>query len=105
MKALLIDAYDSFIQIIRQYLLAEGLEVVVRRNDRVAAADVRALAPDFLPLGPGPGHPAAAGYVELVREFAGTLPVLGVCLGHQAIGLAYGGQVTRATRAMHGKTG
>jgi anthranilate synthase/aminodeoxychorismate synthase-like glutamine amidotransferase len=103
MKALLIDAYDSFVHIIRQYLLADGIAVEIRRNDQVSAATVRQVAPDFLVLGPGPGHPADAGYVDLIREFGSSLPILGVCLGHQAIGLAYGGTVARATRPMHGK--
>jgi anthranilate synthase component 2 len=103
MKALLIDAYDSFVYIIRQYLLETGLEVPVVRNDRVTGDEIEAIAPDFIVLGPGPGHPVDAGYVGMLDRFAGRLPILGVCLGHQAIGLAFGGKVERARRLMHGK--
>ncbi|HTH97429.1 MAG TPA: aminodeoxychorismate/anthranilate synthase component II [Stellaceae bacterium] len=103
MRAVLIDAYDSFVHIIRQYLVSLGHEVVVRRNDLVAAGDIQALEPDYLVLGPGPGHPADAGYVEMIRALPETLPILGVCLGHQAIGLAFGARVARARRPVHGK--
>ncbi|GGF17735.1 glutamine amidotransferase [Aliidongia dinghuensis] len=104
MKALLIDAYDSFVYIIRQYLLEAGLDVPVVRNDRVTGDEIEAMRPDLIVLGPGPGHPADAGYVGMLDRFAGRLPILGVCLGHQAIGLAFGGKVERARRLMHGKT-
>ena len=104
MKALLIDAYDSFVYIIRQYLLEAGLEVSVVRNDRITGDGIEAMAPDLIVLGPGPGHPADAGYLGILDRFAGRTPILGVCLGHQAIGLAFGGKVERARRVMHGKT-
>ena len=103
MKALLIDAYDSFVYIIRQYLLEAGLEVPVVRNDRITGDAIEAMAPDLIVLGPGPGHPAESGYVGILDRFAGRTPILGVCLGHQAIGLAFGGTVERARRLMHGK--
>jgi anthranilate synthase/aminodeoxychorismate synthase-like glutamine amidotransferase len=104
MKALVIDAYDSFVYIIYQYLLSLGAEARVVRNDVVTEKEVRQYAPDFLLLGPGPGHPADAHYVELIQRFHKELPILGVCLGHQAIGLAFGGKVARAGHLMHGKT-
>lgn len=104
MKAFLIDAYDSFVYIIYQYVRGLGAEARVVRNDLVDHADVEAWRPDFILLGPGPGHPADARYVEVIRRFEGRIPILGVCLGHQAIGLAYGGKVARASHLMHGKT-
>ncbi len=104
MRALLIDAYDSFICIIDQYLRASGIDTTVVRNDTVTPEGVGGLAPDFVVLGPGPGHPADAGYVELIRAHRGRIPLLGVCLGHQAIGLAYGGTVGKAPQPRHGKT-
>lgn len=104
MKVLLIDAYDSFVFIISQYLEQLGLETRVVRND---VADLIPLiedyAPDFCVLGPGPGHPGDAGYIEVLTHFKGRLPILGVCLGHQAIGLAFGGSIIRAAHVMHGK--
>jgi anthranilate synthase/aminodeoxychorismate synthase-like glutamine amidotransferase len=103
-KAYLIDAYDSFVYIIHQYLLGLGAETRVVRNDVVRPDDVESWRPDFLVLGPGPGHPADARYVELIERFKGRVPILGVCLGHQAIGLAFGGRVGRAAHLMHGKT-
>ena len=104
MNALLIDAYDSFVFIISQYLMTAGFATRVVRNDKVALDEIADWQPDFIVLGPGPGHPADAHYVEIIERFAGAIPILGVCLGHQAIGLAYGGVVTRARQLMHGKT-
>ncbi|WP_435211285.1 anthranilate synthase component II [Streptomyces sp. bgisy034] len=103
MKSLVVDAYDSFVHIIRQYLLELDAGPVVVRSGDLDHAAVEAMDPDLLVLGPGPGHPAVSGHVELIQQFAGRIPVLGVCLGHQALGLAYGGEVRRA-RPMHGKT-
>lgn len=104
MKVFLIDAYDSFVFIISQYLEQLGLETHVERNDvSDLIKRIEAYAPDFCVLGPGPGHPQEAGYIELIQHFKGRLPILGVCLGHQAIGLAFGGSVIRAANVMHGK--
>jgi len=102
---LLIDNYDSFTFNLYQYLCELGAEVVVRRNDALTVADVRALGPERVVISPGPCTPAEAGIsVDLIHELAGEVPILGVCLGHQAIGVAFGGQVVRAPRLMHGKT-
>lgn len=104
MKVFLIDAYDSFVFIISQYLEQLGLETHVERNDVPNLIErIEAYAPDFCVLGPGPGHPQDAGYIEVIHHFKGRLPILGVCLGHQAIGLAFGGAVIRASHVMHGK--
>lgn len=104
MKALVVDAYDSFVYIIYQYLLRLGVEARVVRHDRMdTQADIERFSPDFLLLGPGPGHPANVCYVELIRQYGGRIPIMGVCLGHQAIGLAFGGQIDRASHIMHGK--
>jgi anthranilate synthase component 2 len=104
MNALLIDAYDSFVFIISQYLMSAGFATSVVRNDKITEDEIAERAPDFIVLGPGPGHPADAHYVEIIERFGGRIPILGVCLGHQAIGLAFGGVVTRARQLMHGKT-
>ena len=105
MRILLVDPFDSFVHIIRQYLLSAGTEPTVVRSTELTPRDVRRrYRPDALLLGPGPGHPRDSGHVELVREYAGELPILGVCLGQQAIGLAYGAQVVPARHLMHGKT-
>ena len=105
MKVFLIDAYDSFVFIISQYLEQLGLETRVERNDVPNLIQrIEEYAPDFCVLGPGPGHPKDAGYIEVIRHFEGRMPLLGVCLGHQAIGLAFGSEVIRAPQVMHGKT-
>jgi len=100
-----LDNYDSFTYNLVQYLGELGAEVEVRRNDQVSIAEIEALRPERIVISPGPCTPADAGIsVELIRHFAGKVPVLGVCLGHQAIGEAFGGKVVRAKNIMHGKT-
>jgi anthranilate synthase/aminodeoxychorismate synthase-like glutamine amidotransferase len=100
-----LDNYDSFTYNLVQYLGEFGAEVVVRRNDELTVEEVEALRPDRILLSPGPCTPAEAGIlVPLIRYMAGKVPIFGVCLGHQAIGEAFGGQVVRARQLMHGKT-
>jgi anthranilate synthase/aminodeoxychorismate synthase-like glutamine amidotransferase len=100
-----LDNYDSFTYNLVQYLGELGAEVVVRRNDEVSVAEVDAMRPQRILLSPGPCTPQEAGIsIEVVRHFAGKVPVLGVCLGHQAIGAAFGGEIARAPKLMHGKT-
>jgi anthranilate synthase/aminodeoxychorismate synthase-like glutamine amidotransferase len=100
-----LDNYDSFTYNLVQYLGELGAVVVVRRNDQVTVADVAAMRPERIVISPGPCTPAEAGIsVELVRQLAGKIPILGVCLGHQAIGAAFGGKIVRAPKLMHGKT-
>ena len=102
---LLIDNYDSFTFNLAQYLGELGQDVKVLRNDALDVAGVRTLAPELVVISPGPGTPDQAGItLDLIRELAGTIPILGVCLGHQAIGQAFGGKVIRAREIMHGKT-
>ena len=102
---LVIDNYDSFTYNLVQYLGELGADVLVRRNDAVTVAQVGEIAPDGIVLSPGPCAPAQAGVtVDVIRAWGATTPILGVCLGHQAIGEAYGGRVVRAARAVHGKT-
>ncbi|MFE2289639.1 anthranilate synthase component II [Streptomyces sp. NPDC059452] len=103
-NVLLVDAYDSFVHIIDQYLRALGATTEVVRSGAHTPQELAARRPDAVVLGPGPGHPSVSGHVELVREFAGKAPLLGVCLGHQAIGLAFGGRVELADHLMHGRT-
>jgi anthranilate synthase/aminodeoxychorismate synthase-like glutamine amidotransferase len=100
-----LDNYDSFTYNLVQYIGELGEEVVVRRNDQVTVAEIEALRPARILLSPGPCTPQEAGIsIEVIRHFAGKVPLLGVCLGHQAIGTAFGGKVVRAGTLMHGKT-
>jgi anthranilate synthase/aminodeoxychorismate synthase-like glutamine amidotransferase len=104
-RLLLIDNYDSFTYNLVQAFLVLGADVLVYRNDAIAVAEARALAPTHLCISPGPGTPYDAGIsMEMIRAFAGRVPVLGVCLGHQSIVEVFGGKVVRAGRLMHGKT-
>ena len=102
---LMIDNYDSFTFNLVQYLQVLGAEVEVVRNDELSVAQIEALAPERIVISPGPCTPNEAGVsVEIVERLGARMPILGVCLGHQGIGQAYGGQVVRAGRIMHGKT-
>jgi para-aminobenzoate synthetase component 2 len=102
---LVIDNYDSFTYNLVQYLGELGARVEVYRNDRITLEQIRAMRPERLVISPGPGTPDTAGItLEVIREFGGIIPILGVCLGHQAIGQAFGGRVVRAPYLMHGKT-
>ncbi|HKF97568.1 MAG TPA: aminodeoxychorismate/anthranilate synthase component II [Steroidobacteraceae bacterium] len=104
-RLLLIDNYDSFTYNLVQAFLVLGAEVEVYRNDALTPGAARALAPSHLCISPGPGTPRDAGVsMDMIREFAGSIPVLGVCLGHQSIVEVFGGEVVRAGRLMHGKT-
>ena len=104
-RLLMIDNYDSFTYNLVQYLAELGAEVDVRRNDAVTLDEVATLAPDGIVISPGPCTPREAGVsVPVVRRFTGRIPILGVCLGHQAIGAAFGGDIVRGPRIMHGKT-
>lgn len=101
---LLIDNYDSFTYNLYQYLAELGADVVVRRNDAVTLADVERVAPERIVISPGPGSPSSAGVsLTLIRALGDQVPVLGVCLGHQSIGAAYGGRIVRAPELRHGK--
>jgi para-aminobenzoate synthetase component 2 len=101
---LVIDNYDSFTYNLVQYLGEFGEDVVVRRNDAITLADIEAGRPSRILISPGPGCPADAGIsLSLISHFAGSIPILGVCLGHQAIGEAFGGRVVRASTVVHGK--
>jgi anthranilate synthase/aminodeoxychorismate synthase-like glutamine amidotransferase len=102
---LVIDNYDSFTYNLVQYLGELGADIRVRRNDQVTVGEVSVMAPDHIVISPGPGRPEDAGVsLDVIRRFGPSTPVLGVCLGHQAIGMAFGGEVVRATVPMHGKT-
>jgi anthranilate synthase component II len=105
LKLLMVDNYDSFTYNIVQYLGELGAQVEVYRNDEITLEGIAARQPDRLVISPGPCSPAEAGIsVAAIRHFAGQLPTLGVCLGHQSIGAAFGGQIVRARQLMHGKT-
>ena len=100
-----LDNYDSFTYNLVQYLGELGAEVAVRRNDQVTVKEIEAMRPDRILISPGPCTPHEAGIsIDLFRHFTGKLPILGVCLGHQALGAAFGGNVVRAPHLMHGKT-
>ncbi|MDA8387993.1 MAG: aminodeoxychorismate/anthranilate synthase component II [Nitrospiraceae bacterium] len=102
---LMIDNYDSFTYNLVQYLGELGSDVRVFRNDRITVPEIRRMAPGHIVISPGPCTPKEAGVsVETIRQFAGSIPILGVCLGHQSIGAAFGGEIVRAQVLMHGKT-
>ena len=102
---LMIDNYDSFTYNLVQYLGELGADVRVFRNDKISVADIEKLAPEKLVISPGPCTPNEAGIsVEVIKTFAGRIPLLGVCLGHQSIGQAFGGKIVHASEIMHGKT-
>ena len=102
-RVCLIDAFDSFVYVIEQYLGELGAATTVIRSGPRTEQALRELEPDAIVLGPGPGTPEDSGHVELVKAFGDDVPILGVCLGHQAIAVAYGGTVVRAEHIMHGK--
>ena len=102
---LLIDNYDSFVYNLYQFISVEDPDVRLVRNDRITPEEVLDMKPDAIVISPGPGKPSDAGVcIELIRQLKGRIPILGVCLGHQAIGEAFGAKVTHAARLMHGKT-
>jgi len=102
---LIIDNYDSFTYNLAQYFSELGADVTVERNDALTVTDIEKISPAGLVISPGPGRPEGAGITnDVIRRFAGSIPILGVCLGHQAIGSVYGGPVVRARTIMHGKT-
>jgi para-aminobenzoate synthetase component 2 len=104
MRVLVVDNYDSFVFNLVQYLGQLGADCVVRRNDEITVADIPALSTDAILLSPGPSTPHRAGIcLDVIRQCAGDMPIFGVCLGHQAIGAAYGATVTRAPELLHGK--
>jgi anthranilate synthase/aminodeoxychorismate synthase-like glutamine amidotransferase len=102
---LVIDNYDSFTYNLVQYLGELGADMKVFRNDKIDIDGIKKLSPDKILISPGPGYPKDAGIsIPVIKEFAGKLPILGVCLGHQAIGEAFGGKIVQAKNIMHGKT-
>ena len=104
-KLFMLDNYDSFTYNLVQYFGELGAEVTVARNDEITIAEIEALDPDLVCISPGPCSPAEAGIsVDVIKHFAGQVPILGVCLGHQSIGAAFGGNIIRAKQLMHGKT-
>lgn len=104
MKILLLDNYDSFTYNLLHYIGELGAEVAVHRNDKISVAEIMKRKPDAIVISPGPGTPQESGIcLELIKKASGAVPILGVCLGHQAIGEAFGGKVVRAPKPMHGK--
>ena len=105
MKILVIDNYDSFTYNIVQYLQELGAKTLTFRNDKITVKEIEKLKPEKILISPGPGNPTSSGVsLDVIREFYKKLPILGVCLGHQAIGYVFGGKITRAPEIMHGKT-
>lgn len=105
MKILVIDNYDSFVYNLVQYLGEMGWDIEVFRNDEIPLEDIDTMSPSAIIISPGPGRPEEAGIcVQLIKHCAGKIPILGVCLGHQAIGYAFGGEIVKAMKLMHGKT-
>jgi len=105
MKVLMIDNYDSFTYNLVQYLEELGAEVTVARNDKITIEEIKKMSPQKIVISPGPCSPSEAGIsVGVIKSFAGKIPILGVCLGHQCIGAAFGGKIVRAKKLMHGKT-
>jgi glutamine amidotransferase of anthranilate synthase or aminodeoxychorismate synthase len=103
MRALLIDAYDCFIYSLHQYVGKLGIDTCVIRHNQITLNGISTYKPDFILLGPGPGHPEDVGYIEIIKHYGSTIPILGICLGHQAIGMAYGAKITKAHSLKHGK--
>lgn len=104
-KILMIDNYDSFTYNLVQYLGELGADIEIYRNDKITIKEVEAIKPEKIVISPGPGKPEKAGIsVELIKAFSGKIPILGVCLGHQSIGYAFGAEITHAGKLMHGKT-
>ena len=102
---LMVDNYDSFTYNVVQYLAELNADVEVYRNDQITIAEIEQLAPEKIVISPGPCTPSEAGIsVEVIKHFSGRIPILGICLGHQSIGQAFGGQIVRAKQVMHGKT-
>lgn len=102
---LMVDNYDSFTYNVVQYLAELNADVQVHRNDQITIAEIEQLAPEKIVISPGPCTPNEAGIsVEVIRHFSGQIPILGICLGHQSIGQAFGGEIVRAKQVMHGKT-
>ena len=105
MSVLIIDNYDSFTFNLVQYFRILGFPVRVERNDKITLRDIEEASPQAIVISPGPGHPAESGTsLDIIKTFAGRIPILGVCLGHQAIAHVFGGEVVRASKIMHGKT-
>lgn len=103
MKTLVVDAYDSFVYILVEYLKQLDMNPIVYRINEISIDLIEKVSPDMILLGPGPGHPKDAGYTEIIHRFKGQIPILGVCLGHQAIGLAFDCKISKACNLRHGK--